>query len=96
MKNSGVVDQDIDAAEGIHSPFDHLFNLSLLRHIGSNGYGRGTSLASRILDRFFAAAHQNNAGALADKSQSTRAANTAARAGDDCDLVFQSRVHRRH
>jgi hypothetical protein len=39
VKDSGVVDQDIDSAKGVHCSFNHPFNVSLLRYIGSDGDG---------------------------------------------------------
>jgi len=39
VKYSGVVEQDVQAAEGAHRPLDHSFNISLLRNIGSDRDG---------------------------------------------------------
>src|SRR6266849_4862123 len=68
VKYSSVVYQDIDSAERIHRPFDQSFNVSPLRHIRGHGYGPCACFAGYLLDPVLAAAHQNDAGALADQS----------------------------
>ena len=87
-ENSGIVEQDIDSTKGFHCLFNHAFNPGWLRYIGGYGQRRTSCLTSYFFDPVFAAANQDNVGALADQGERARAANAAAGAGDDGYFVL--------
>ena len=94
MKYSGVVDQDIDSAEGRQRLFEDAFDLFTLRYIGGYRDRRPARFTGHFLNPVFAPAHQGDPSALTDQSQGTGAANAAAGAGHDGYLVFEARAHR--
>jgi len=93
VKNSGVVEQDIDSAEGLRRLFKNAFNVSGFRYVGSYGYRGPAGFAGHVLNPVFPAAHHGDVGTFAGQGESTSPANAAAGAGHDGYLVFQARVH---
>ena len=93
VKNSSVIEQDVDSAERVNRLFKDAFNVTRLGHIGSYGERGATCFPGCLFDSFFAAADQHNLSSLAGQSESTSAANPAAGAGHDGDFVFQARAH---
>src|SRR6202042_2845914 len=96
---TGVVDQDVDAAEPADGGLDDALDIAGVAHIAGHAHGRPagigdlslgspTSVASDISD--------HDAGALGGVSTGNRVTDAVGAAGDDGDLAFQLVVRFAH
>jgi hypothetical protein len=92
VKDSSIVQQNIEAAEMCHGLLDDAGNFVLGRHIRHQDETRVADLSRRFFQPFFPTTDQNDFGAFAGQSNRASAANAAARAGDDGDFVLEAGV----
>ena len=90
---AGVVDEDVDATEGVEHLPDHAPNGVVVGHVQEKGLGLasgGADLVPYRLDLGGGPAHQNHFSSVPSRHQGGGSTDAASAAGDDADLVPQT------
>ena len=92
---AGVVDHDVDAAEGVLGRIDHLVDLGADRDVGGDRDGRLADLAGDALGALGVEIGDDDLRALFGETLRHAFAEPRRRAGDDGDLAFQTHLSSR-
>ena len=91
MGVAGIVDHDVDAAEGVHGRTHHLVELGSLRDVGlTPQIAAVADLAGDALGALGVQIGDDDPGALLGEAPRHAFAEAGGRAGDDRNLVFQT------
>ena len=85
-----VVEQHIDASEGVHRGLDHVLQLPLIADIDLQRQGTRADFSGHGLGRFKVQVGDHYGGALLGKPQCRGAANATAGAGDHAHFAVQA------
>jgi len=94
VKNSGVIDQDVDFAERSQGALNNVFNFGFFRDIRSQGKHGSARLSGNLFDPMLATADQNNVSAFPDQGQGAGATDSATGTSHNGNLVLEARAHK--
>jgi len=95
-REAGIVDQDVDAAEGFECSLHQAFHVGGVRHVSGDADGREAAALQRgaaVGGGLRVDIRDDDARAFLGQRARGFGADAAARAGDDRDLVRQSELH---
>src|SRR6185312_9653662 len=94
---TGVVDEDVHAAELFLCGIDHFRNVGLLGHVSDDGMnltaGSLGQLISSLFEPFLIASRDQHSHAFFQKLTRSLKSNAAAAAGDNRAAAFDSQIH---
>jgi hypothetical protein len=89
---AGVVDHDVDAAEGFHRRGDHGIDIGLPGNVAYDVDGRGPDPFRDVASTLAIEIGDDDLGAFLGKEFSDPASKAGGDTGDDCDFVSETRA----
>jgi hypothetical protein len=93
MKDSSIVDEDIDPAKMNHRLLDHAVNVKILRYVPDANQSGVANLACDGFEAISATTDKNDFGAFACQCHSASLPDATTCTSDDGDPVFKAEFH---